>query len=419
MSIPETSVIIRTFNEEKYLPELLSRIRSQSKVSFEIIVVDSGSMDSTRDIAGRMADRVLRIDSHDFTFGFSLNRGIGAAKGDFIAIASGHTLPLGEDWLSNLIDPLRDQNTAMVYGRQVGFPTSKVSEASDFERIFGTEKRILRPPNFFANNANSAIRKDLWEQHNFDEILPGLEDIEWAKYWMENGYAVVYEPKAALYHVHEETWRQVRRRYYREAVAARWIGIKGRRHALYDGSRELGYAILDFGRAVVDHMSKRSAETSLVKRATEIVLFRANKAVGATRGLLNGAIMNNPTTRESVFFDRSCRAVKIQGPGRASLKIRIAELKPGDVLIRVAYEAICATDLEILDGTLGYYKNGTAKYPIVPGHEFSGRIMAMGSMCEIYPSMIPWWSNVSKAVEPVMNARGGTGSAVPIALNLG
>jgi 2-desacetyl-2-hydroxyethyl bacteriochlorophyllide A dehydrogenase len=74
------------------------------------------------------------------------------------------------------------------------------------------------------------------------------------------------------------------------------------------------------------------------------------------------------------------RAVVIHGPSRASLDdVASPALLPGDVLVRVAYVGICATDLEILDGQLGYYKNGEASYPIVPGHEFSGTIASVGS----------------------------------------
>jgi 2-desacetyl-2-hydroxyethyl bacteriochlorophyllide A dehydrogenase len=46
--------------------------------------------------------------------------------------------------------------------------------------------------------------------------------------------------------------------------------------------------------------------------------------------------------------------------------------------VRVAYEGICATDLEIFEGRLGYYKSGMAKYPIVPGHESSGTVVSLG-----------------------------------------
>ncbi len=69
----------------------------------------------------------------------------------------------------------------------------------------------------------------------------------------------------------------------------------------------------------------------------------------------------------------------IRGPHSAAIEQRsIPTLKPGEILVRVAYEGICATDLEILEGRLGYYKSGMAKYPIVPGHESSGTVVSLG-----------------------------------------
>jgi 2-desacetyl-2-hydroxyethyl bacteriochlorophyllide A dehydrogenase len=44
----------------------------------------------------------------------------------------------------------------------------------------------------------------------------------------------------------------------------------------------------------------------------------------------------------------------------------------------VSFVGICGTDLEILEGSLGYYKSGMASYPIVPGHESSGTIATVG-----------------------------------------
>ena len=84
--------------------------------------------------------------------------------------------------------------------------------------------------------------------------------------------------------------------------------------------------------------------------------------------------------QDSTLSNQTCKAVVIHGPGKASLdEIAIPQIEPEDVLIKVAYEAICATDIEILDGILGYYKSGLAKYPIIPGHEFSGRITQVGA----------------------------------------
>ena len=76
---------------------------------------------------------------------------------------------------------------------------------------------------------------------------------------------------------------------------------------------------------------------------------------------------------------KTIRAVVIHEAGRASVeRMNLPEVGRDGVLIQVAYAGICATDLEILDGTLGYYKDGVATYPIVPGHEVSGHVVATG-----------------------------------------
>lgn len=371
----QASVIIRAFNEERHLPALLDAIAGQQARPFEVIVVDSGSYDRTPAIAEAGGARLVQIESRDFTFGYSLNVGIRHSHGAYIAIVSAHTKPLACDWLERLIQPLDNPRTAMVYGRQLGTEDSKHSEKRDFERTFGPEPRILRPPHYFANNANSAIRRELWDQHGFDEHLPGLEDVEWAQYWMARDLHVVYEPGAPIYHIHEESWRQIRRRFYREALAAKWMGVKGRRHIPAEIAREARFFASDVWSAAM--------QGALARQVDEAFRFRWNKAVGTVRGLADGATMQDPRRRERIFFDRFSRAVVIQGRGRATLTdIELPERKPGDVLIKTAFVGVCATDLEILDGNLGYYVSGVAKYPIVPGHEFSGTVAAVGSNVE-------------------------------------
>jgi 2-desacetyl-2-hydroxyethyl bacteriochlorophyllide A dehydrogenase len=369
--MPEASIIIRAFNEAKHLPGLFDGLAEQTYRDFETVVVDSGSFDLTQEIARQRADQLVTIKSEDFTFGHSLNVGIKHSHGEFIAIVSAHTLPTTSSWLERLIAPLREELTAMVYGRQLGPSGSKVSECWDFERTFGTEPRIMKPPHFFANNANSAVQRKLWLEHPFDETLPGLEDIEWAKYWMNRGYRVAYEPEACIFHVHSETWEQVRRRYYREGQAAKWIGIRHRRDIPREIWRETRFFFGDLGKALRGRQ--------LGKKGAEIARFRYEKLTGTLVGIYDGALMENPLERDKLFFDRHYEAVVIHGPGRASLDtMELPQLKPSEVLVRVAYQAVCATDLEILDGTLGYYKNGLAQYPIVPGHEFSGTVAAVG-----------------------------------------
>jgi 2-desacetyl-2-hydroxyethyl bacteriochlorophyllide A dehydrogenase len=379
MDQPEVSIVIRTYNEARFLPDLLESIKLQRYNRLETIVVDSGSIDGTLEIAEKQVSKVIGIQSRDFTFGYSLNIGIQSAAGRLIVMASAHTLPLDENWLAKLVDPFSDEKVAMTYGRQVGCRTSKFSEIRDLQQTYGTKRKILKPPRFFANNANSAIRKDLWHKHPFDETLLGLEDIEWAKYWMKRGYQVVYEPLAALYHIHEETWRQVRRRYFREAVAARRIGIQGIYYALTAPIVETGRMFADLKHLIFRNDQKPELAASNSQLAGEIIMFRHNKVVGTIKGLLTSVSKENQEQNEEILFDRYCKAAVIHGVNKVSIdEIQIPKVKPGDVLIRGAYEAVCATDIEIFEGTLGYYKNGMAKYPIIPGHEFSGQVVAIG-----------------------------------------
>lgn len=369
---PETSVIIRAYNEEKYLPGLLDTLEKQTYQDFEVILVDSGSFDRTRQIAAEAGARVLRIDSRDFTFGHSLNVGIEAARGRYAAIVSAHTEPVSHDWLESLVRPLRDKRVAMVYGRQHGTSDSKFAEFQDFRRRFGPErKRHTSQEETFANNANSAVRKELWSEHPFDEALPGLEDIAWALHWVEEGYQVHYEPEAGIYHYHEETWGQVFRRYYREALAAKWIGIHG--------PGDIPLVIADEGRRLLQDLFLAARRGELAERTSRILRFRYEKAKGTVNGLRDGAALDDPRQAEEMYFEDAYEAVVIDRPGNVRLtELELGEVKPGDVLIRVGYVGVCETDLKIYNGTLGYYKEGEAEYPIVPGHEFSGTVVQAG-----------------------------------------
>lgn len=367
---PETSVVIRAFNEERWLPEVLASVARQSYRDYEIILVDSGSVDRTREIATASGASVVRLRSENFTFGHSLNVGIEVARGSFIAILSAHAIPVDEHWLERLIAPLRLENTAMVFGGQRGHALSKFSEARDFERIFGDVPKRLKPPEYFANNANSAVRRDLWNDHPFDEGLPGLEDVGWARHWMDEGMAVEYEPSACIIHVHTESWAQVRRRFHREGMAARWVGLRFLRHIPREVTRELKWLGQDLW------LATRRGKFALFP---EIVRFRYEKAFGTVQGIVDSRGFTNPARKAELYFKTNYPAVVVRGPRRSTLEERtVRSLKPGELLIRVGFVGICGTDIEIRDGTLGYYKSGMAKYPVVPGHEFSGTVAAVG-----------------------------------------
>lgn len=368
---PETTILVRAFNEERWLPEVLAAIEKQSYRDFELLLVDSGSVDRTREIFAAHGGRVVRMRSDDFTFGHSLNVGIREARGAFIVILSAHAIPTSDTWLEQLITPLRRPQTAMVFGGQRAHALSKFSEARDFERIFPAKPQLMNEYEVFVNNANSAIRRDLWEQHQFDEGLPGLEDAEWAKHWVLRDMEVRYEADASIFHIHTESWPQVRHRFYREGIGGRWTTVRIMRNIPGEIVRELWWTASDLGMAAV-----RGRIRAL---APEIVKYRYHKTVGIVKGILDSRRITNPSKRAEIYHKTGFPALAIRGPHDAAIEQRsIPILKPGEILVRVAYEGICATDLEILEGRLGYYKSGMAKYPIVPGHESSGTVVSLG-----------------------------------------
>jgi len=216
------AIIIRAYNEAASIGRLLEGIRQQTIQNVQTILVDSGSTDGTVAIARQHGVEVVHITPQEFTFGRSLNLGIQNARADRVVIASAHVYPVYPDWLEKMLAPFENSLVGLTYGKQRGAPQTNFSEHQIFARWFPDEA----PPHQehpFCNNANAAIRRDLWEKRPYDENLSGLEDLDWANWMIAQGYRLVYAPEAEIIHVHQETPHQVYNRYRREAMAFKHI----------------------------------------------------------------------------------------------------------------------------------------------------------------------------------------------------
>ncbi|MFD2330565.1 zinc-binding dehydrogenase [Cohnella sp. GCM10020058] len=73
------------------------------------------------------------------------------------------------------------------------------------------------------------------------------------------------------------------------------------------------------------------------------------------------------------------KAAVIEGPGRLAIEtVPVPAAGRGEALVRVHCVGICATDMEIYDGSMAYFRSGSASYPVIPGHEWSGEVVAIG-----------------------------------------
>jgi rhamnosyltransferase len=271
------SIIIRTYNEERYLSELLQAISNQKseRVEREVVIVDSGSTDATLKIAESHQCRVTHIKKSEFTFGTSLNVGCDFADGDVLVFISGHCIPASDSWLDELCKPIVNRLVDYAYGRQVGRDTTKYSEGRHFDKWFPEYSKIPQE-GFFCNNANAAVTRMAWEVFKFNEELTGLEDMHLAKSLVEVGKKVGYVASAPVFHIHDESWKQVKIRYEREAYALQRI------------MPEVHFSFLDFvsyfiSGIVADSVAAKQHKVFLSKIG-EICLFRFNQYWGTYCG---------------------------------------------------------------------------------------------------------------------------------------
>ncbi|MCI0439959.1 MAG: glycosyltransferase [Chloroflexi bacterium] len=86
MTNPLITVLMTTYNVEKYVAEAVDSVLSQTFPDFELLVVEDGSLDATPEILRRYSDeriRIVRTENRGLTS--ALNTGLEAARSEFIA----------------------------------------------------------------------------------------------------------------------------------------------------------------------------------------------------------------------------------------------------------------------------------------------------------------------------------------------
>ncbi len=87
MTAPTLSIIMPVYNAEAYLREAVDSILAQSFTDFELIIVEDGSTDNSREILGSFTDSRIQVLYNDGNKGivYTRNRGMAAARGRYIA----------------------------------------------------------------------------------------------------------------------------------------------------------------------------------------------------------------------------------------------------------------------------------------------------------------------------------------------
>jgi len=233
------SIVIPVKNGEEFLDEVLRQVMSQkTDFSYEVIVIDSGSVDTSLDIIKRYDVALIQINPKEFNHGLTRNLGVEKSSGEFIAFITQDATPANDRWLQNLVAPLRENpEVAGVFGKHLARPNCDpivdLNLQNHFDRSISLARAFWRKDEgyeqqknlyvFFSNN-NSCIRRKIWKQIAFREVEMS-EDQWWAQDILEQGYVKCYEPTALVYHSHTYTPVEWFKRQFDEYRAYSKLGL--------------------------------------------------------------------------------------------------------------------------------------------------------------------------------------------------
>jgi rhamnosyltransferase len=242
---PLATVFVPTLNGGEVFRRVLDRIVSQrTDFDYDLLVIDSGSSDGTDRLAEKAGARVIRIDRSEFNHGLTRNRGIAEARGEFVALLTQDAVPIGDLWLAPLLDVFRkDPSVAGVYCRQVPRkdcnplsrerlrrwtatrPDPIVQEPctkDEWERLQPME-RLMR---IAFDDVASSLRKSAWRKFPYEKRSFG-EDLAWGKAVILGGWRIVFEPRSAVEHSHNNgPWYELRRLYSDHDNLRKLVGLR-------------------------------------------------------------------------------------------------------------------------------------------------------------------------------------------------
>src|SRR3989338_2732087 len=110
------SVIIPVYNEKTTIREIIGRVQSAEPQDKEIIIVDDGSTDGTRDILKGIESDRIRVILHEKNTGkgSAVRTGLAEAKGDIVMLQDAD-LEYDPNEIAALIKPIQDGAADAVY----------------------------------------------------------------------------------------------------------------------------------------------------------------------------------------------------------------------------------------------------------------------------------------------------------------
>ena len=179
-NLPLVSIILPSYNCAAFLPHSIGTILSQTYNSYEIIVIDDGSTDNTKEVLYPFMQRIkyIRLEQNK-GLPTARNIGIRSAQGKYIAFIDADDLWLPEKLQTDIEYFETHPEVSMVYSKHIN-----IDEKGD--DLNGNTKKQLPSGNIFTQlfseqnfiiTSSVVVRKEVFETTGlFDEQLFNCQD---------------------------------------------------------------------------------------------------------------------------------------------------------------------------------------------------------------------------------------------------
>ena len=193
--------------------------------NYEVILIDSGSIDGSIELIKKFPIKLIRIRPKDFNYSYAFNKCAKLAKGKYLIKLSGDVVPIDRQWLTEMIKPFSDPKIGGTFGlytitnrKGYGYPYWWPKERFPMKLTrYSQTPRLLTGIKFLGYEHSSkntdkihefaggccAIRKKIWEKRPLNESLIAGEDAEYAWFLHLIGYDITCNPKAKTIHEHK------------------------------------------------------------------------------------------------------------------------------------------------------------------------------------------------------------------------
>lgn len=222
--LSRTRVIILTYNAERWAPLQLLALRRAGILGRSLLVIDSSSKDSTRNLYSDYGAEVIAIAQQDFDHGTTRQLAAELAGDvEFLVYLTQDAIPANEGSIKLLLSAFVDPQIAMAYGRQL--PRPEAGPIESHARLFNyppisrtvrlTDRRSLGGKVTFASDSFAAYRKSsLRAIGGFPANTFFAEDQIVAARLLQHGLAKAYIAEAQVYHSHAYGSLEEFRRYF-------------------------------------------------------------------------------------------------------------------------------------------------------------------------------------------------------------